>query len=65
MPFTTTISVQLIYELACMRKNRFRGTATELTVLQILSEIGSIEFIEASINFREKYDISDGRNLTI
>lgn len=44
--------------------NRFRGTATELTVLQLLSEIGPIEFIEASINFREKYDISDGRNLT-
>lgn len=64
IPFTTTISVQLIYELAWMRKNRFQGTATEITVLQLLSEIGPIEFIEASINFREKYDISDERNLT-
>lgn len=64
MPFTTTLSVQLIYELSWTRSNRIRGTATEFTVLQLLREIGPFEFIEASINFREKYGISDGNNLT-
>lgn len=58
-PYTTTVSVQLIYELARMRSKKIRGIVTIFDVIRLLIEIEPAILKQEIDNFGERYNISE------
>lgn len=57
--YTTTISVQLIYELVWMRSKKIRGIVTIYDVLRLLAEIEPAILKREIESFSERYNISE------
>ena len=57
--YTTTISVQLIYELVRMRSKKIRGIVTLYDVMRLLAEIEPAMLKEEIESFSERYNISE------
>ena len=58
-PYTTTVSVQLIYELVRMRSKKIRGIVTIFDVIRLLIEIEPAILKQEIHNFGERYNISE------
>lgn len=58
-PYTTTISVQLIYELVRMRSKKIRGIVTIYDVMRLLAEIEPAMLKQEIESFGERYNISE------
>lgn len=57
--YTTTISVQLIYELVRMRSKKIRGIVTLYDVMRLLAEFEPAMLKEEIESFSERYNISE------
>lgn len=57
--YTTTISVQLIYELVRMRSKKIRGIVTLYDVMLLLAEFEPAMLKEEIESFSERYNISE------
>lgn len=57
--YTTTISVQLIYELVRMRSKKIRGIVTIYDVLRLLAEIEPAILKQEIDSFGERYIVSE------
>lgn len=57
--YTTTISVQLIYELVRMRSKKIRGIVTIYDVMRLLAEIEPAMLKQEIESFGERYNISE------
>lgn len=57
--YTTTISVQLIYELVRMRSKKIRGIVTIYDVMRLLAEIEPAILKQEIDSFGERYNISE------
>lgn len=58
-PFTTTLSVQMIYELVWMRGSKVPGTVTEADIESLLLEVGLNELYSRLRAFCDRYQISN------
>ena len=58
-PFTTTLSVQMMYELVWMRGSKIPGTVTEPDIESLLLEVGPIELRSRLAAFCDRYQISN------
>lgn len=58
-PYTTTLSVQMIYEAVWMRASKVSGTVTETDIQSLLLEIGPIELRSHLAAFCDRYQISN------
>lgn len=58
-PYTTTISVQLIYELVRMRSKKIRGIVTIYDVMRLLAEIEPAILKQEIDSFGVRYNISE------
>lgn len=59
MPYTTTLSVQMMYEAVWMRASKVSGTVTETDIQSLLLEVGPIEFCSRVKAFCDRYQISN------
>lgn len=57
--FTTTLSVQMIYEAVWMRGSKVPGTVTESDIESLLLEVGPNELCSRARAFCDRYQISD------
>lgn len=58
-PFTTTLSVQMIYELVWMRGSKVPGTVSESDIESLLLEVGPHELYSRLRAFCDHYQISN------
>lgn len=58
-PFTTTLSVQMIYELVWMRGSKVPGTVSESDIESLLLEVGPHELYSCLRAFCDHYQISN------
>lgn len=58
-PFTTTLSVQMIYELVWMRGSKVPGTVSESDIESLLLEVGPHELYSRLRAFCDRYQISN------
>lgn len=58
-PFTTTLAVQMIYELVWMRGSKLLGTVTESDIESLLLEVGPNELYSRLRAFCNRYQISN------
>lgn len=58
-PFTTTLSVQMIYELVWMRGSKMPGTVSESDIESLLLEVGPHELYSRLRAFCDHYQISN------
>lgn len=58
-PFTTTLSVQMMYELVWMRGSKVPGTVTESDIESLLLEVGPIDLRSRLAAFCDRYQISN------
>lgn len=57
--FTTTLSVQMMYEAVWMRGSKVPGTVTESDIESLLLEVGPNELCSRARAFCDRYQISD------
>lgn len=58
-PFTTTLSVQMMYEMVWMRASKVPGTVTESDIQSLLLEVGPNELYSRVRAFCDRYQISN------
>lgn len=58
-PFTTTLSVQMMYEMVWMRASKVPGTVTESDIQSLLLEVGPNELYSRARAFCDRYQISN------
>ena len=58
-PYTTTLSVQMIYEAVWMRGSKVPGIVTESDIQSLLLQVGPIELCSRVRAFCDRYHISN------